>query len=69
MISEYEERKTAEEMRKFMGGNITIPDGVSPHSISRRRIKIIGKKESARKKERVSIVASIGRIIGNLVRK
>ncbi len=69
MISRYEEKKMVEEMREWMGGNIIIPDNVSPYSISRKRIKIISKKESTKKKERVNIVASIGRIIGNLVRK
>ncbi len=69
MIDSYEERKTAEEMRKFMGGNITIPDGVSPFSISRRRIKRTITRKEPKKKDRISVVASIGRIIGNLLRK
>ncbi len=69
MIPEYEKRKMENEMREWMGGNITIPDGASLNSISRRRIKIISKKESTRKKERVSIVASVTRIINHLLRK
>lgn len=69
MFNSYEEKKMEEEMRKFMGGNIIIPDGVNLSSIGRRRIKIISKKELAKKKERISIVAAVTRIIGSILRK
>lgn len=69
MISESERRKCEEEMREFCQGSIIIPDGVNPYSMGRGRIKkTMTKKERAKKKERISIVASIGRIINRLGR-
>lgn len=69
MISEYERKKCEEEMREWMGGSIIIPDGVDPKSINRGRIRrMLSKKELTKKKERVSIVASISRIIKRLGR-
>lgn len=69
MISESERRKCEEEMREFMGGNIIIPDGVNLSSMGRKRIKIISKKELTKKRERVSIVSAVTRIIGSILRK
>jgi len=68
MISESERRKCEEEMREFCQGNIIIPDNVN--LIRRGRIKrTITRKEPTKKKERMNIVASVSRIIGNILRK
>lgn len=69
MIGSYEEKKMEEEMRKFCKGSIIIPDSVNLNSIGRRRIKIISKKELTKKRERISIVAAVTRIISHIVRK
>lgn len=69
MISESERKKCEEEMREWMGGSIIIPDGIDPKSINRGRIRrMLSKKELTKKRERVSVVASIGRIINRLKR-
>lgn len=68
MILESERRKCEEEMREFIGGSIIIPDGVNLSSIGRRRIRRTVTKKEPKKKERISIVASITRIINRLRR-
>lgn len=69
MFNSYEEKKMEEEMRKFCRGSRIISDGVNLSSIGRRRIKIISKKELTKRKERISIVAAVTRIIGSILRK
>lgn len=66
MISEYERKKCEDEMREFCQGSIIIPDGIN--LTGKRRIKRVMTKKEPKKKERVSIVASIGRIINRLGR-
>lgn len=66
MISEYERRKMEEEMREWMGGSIIIPDNVN--LIRKGRIKRTITKKEPKKKERISVIAGITRIISNILR-
>lgn len=67
MISEYEKRKYEEEMREFCQGSRIIPDGIDPNFMSRGRIKVIKREKEGKRREKVSVVASITRIINNFL--
>lgn len=67
MIPESERRKCEEEMREFCRGSQIIPEGMN--LTGKGRIKRTMVKKEPKKKERISIVASITRIIGSLLHK